>query len=101
MQAFVDKNRGNASKASMAQSRLKAMSRLEVVAAIMDDPSLHFGFPEPEPLPTPILQAWAMHAWAMRVYACVHIHAHVHAHVHVQTHAVQLVGMSPRTVLRC
>jgi len=56
MQAFVDKNRGNASKASMAQSRLKAMSRLEVVAAIMDDPSLHFGFPEPEPLPTPILQ---------------------------------------------
>ena len=57
MQAFVDKNRGNASKASMAQSRLKAMSRLEVVAAIMDDPSLHFGFPEPEPLPTPILQA--------------------------------------------
>ena len=41
----------------MAQSRLKAMSRLEVVAAIMDDPSLHFGFPEPEPLPTPILQA--------------------------------------------
>ena len=68
MQAFVDKNRGNASKASMAQSRLKAMSRLEVVAAIMDDPSLHFGFPEPEPLPTPILQAWAfacMHAMCM------------------------------------
>ena len=66
VQAFVDKNRGNASKASMAQSRLKAMSRLEVVAAIMDDPSLHFGFPEPEPLPTPILQAWAcanMHAY--------------------------------------
>ena len=51
MQAFVDKNRGNASKASMAQSRLKAMSRLEVVAAIMD--------PNPTPrltlIPTPPL----------------------------------------------
>jgi len=30
-----------------------------VVAAIMDDPSLHFNFPEPEPLSTPILQAGA------------------------------------------
>ena len=91
MQAFVDKNRGNASKASMAQSRLKAMSRLEVVAAIMDDPSLHFGFPEPEPLPTPILQAWP----------CMRGHARTCMCTHVQTHAVQLVGMSPRTVLRC
>ena len=43
----------------MAQSRLKAMSRLEVVAAIMDDPSLQFNSPEPSPMSTPILQAGA------------------------------------------
>ena len=56
MQAFVDRFRSNASRASMVQSRIKALGRMECVAEILDDPSLRFAFPAPEPLSAPVLQ---------------------------------------------
>ncbi|WP_026379000.1 ABC-F family ATP-binding cassette domain-containing protein [Afifella pfennigii] len=48
MQAFVDRFRAKASKARQAQSRLKALARLQPVATIADETVLPFRFPEPE-----------------------------------------------------
>ncbi len=56
MQTFIDRYRANAKKASMVQSRIKAMGRMECVAEILEDPSLRFSFPPPEPLSAPVLQ---------------------------------------------
>ena len=56
MQAFIERFRSNASRASMVQSRVKALGRMECVAEILDDPSLRFAFPAPEPLSSPVLQ---------------------------------------------
>ena len=47
MQAFVDRFRFTASKARQAQSRLKALARLEPVAAVADESVLPFVFPAP------------------------------------------------------
>lgn len=55
MQAFVDRFRYKASKARQAQSRLKAIERLEPIAAAALDRTVRFGFPEPEALAPPIL----------------------------------------------
>jgi len=55
MQSFVDRFRYNAKRAALVQSRIKALSKLPMLEEITKDPSLVFSFPEPEPLPTPML----------------------------------------------
>ncbi|MCR9256179.1 MAG: ABC-F family ATP-binding cassette domain-containing protein [Alphaproteobacteria bacterium] len=55
MQAFIDRFRYKASKARQAQSRIKALERMEPVAEIVNDPSVAFRFPEPEELPPPLV----------------------------------------------
>ena len=55
MQAFVDRFRYKASKARQAQSRLKALERMELVAAVREDDTIRFGFPSPEPLASPLI----------------------------------------------
>ncbi len=55
IQAFVDRFRYKATKARQAQSRLKALARMEPIAAIVERNIRVFDFPEPEPLPPPIL----------------------------------------------
>ena len=52
MQAFVDRFRASAARASMAQSRLKAMSKIERLAPTAVDPSIVFNFPDPDPIGT-------------------------------------------------
>jgi ATP-binding cassette subfamily F protein 3 len=47
MEAFVERFRYKASKASQAQSRLKALARLEPIAAITDESVAPFSFPDP------------------------------------------------------
>ena len=49
MQEFIDKNRYNAKKASMAQSRIKAMERMELVENVQLENGLRFDFPDPGP----------------------------------------------------
>eukprot|EP01006_Ploeotia_vitrea_P062875 TRINITY_DN84557_c0_g1_i1.p1 TRINITY_DN84557_c0_g1~~TRINITY_DN84557_c0_g1_i1.p1 ORF type:complete len:728 (+),score=117.92 TRINITY_DN84557_c0_g1_i1:30-2186(+) len=56
MQAFVDRWRYNAKKATMAQSRLKAIQKLEFIPAVAEDPSFQFKIPEPEPCAPPYIQ---------------------------------------------
>ena len=55
LQAFVDRWKAKASKAKQAQSRVKALARMQPIAAVADDPSLTFQFPNPEGLRPPLL----------------------------------------------
>ncbi len=55
IQAFVDRFRYKASKARQAQSRLKALARMEPIAAVMEDRTVTFDFPPPAQLSPPIL----------------------------------------------
>ncbi|OOZ40996.1 ABC transporter ATP-binding protein [Solemya pervernicosa gill symbiont] len=56
MQHFVDRFRAKATKAKQAQSRLKAMARMELIAAAHVDSPFHFEFPVPEKQPSPLLR---------------------------------------------
>ncbi len=55
MQAYVDRFRFKASKARQAQSRLKALSKLEPIADLVDDRVVPFRFPSPERVLAPPL----------------------------------------------
>ncbi len=55
MQAFVDRFRYKASKARQAQSRLKALAKLDPVTQILDDPGVRLSFPESEVPPPPLM----------------------------------------------
>jgi ATP-binding cassette subfamily F protein 3 len=56
MQKFVDKFRFNAKRATMAQSRIKAINKIDLVDEVMMDPSCVFIFPNPEKISPPILR---------------------------------------------
>ena len=55
LQAFVDRFRAKASKASQAQSRLKMLARLEPVSLAAAESPVSFDFPEPPELAPPLL----------------------------------------------
>lgn len=52
---FVERFRSKASKAKQAQSRLKAIEKMELVQPIYDKSPFHFHFRKPERLPSPML----------------------------------------------
>ncbi len=56
MQAFVDRFRAKASKAKQAQSRLKALEKLQTVAEPISERTLPFHFPNPKPMAPPIVR---------------------------------------------
>lgn len=57
MQAFVDRFRAKATKAKQAQSRIKALERMQPIAAQVEDRVVPFEFPEPErALASPMIQ---------------------------------------------
>ena len=55
MQSYIDRFRYKASKARQAQSRIKALERMEKVLPAQFDNPFSFAFREPSSLPTPIL----------------------------------------------
>ena len=55
MQEFVDRFRYKASKARQAQSRLKALAKLEPVATISEAPPIELHLPEPAELRPPLI----------------------------------------------
>ena len=55
LQAFVDRFRAKASKASQAQSRIKMLARLEPVTLAEVEPPVRFEFPDPGELAPPLL----------------------------------------------
>ncbi|WP_174273908.1 ABC-F family ATP-binding cassette domain-containing protein [Sphingomonas bacterium] len=52
---FIARNSARASTAKQAQSRVKALARMQPIAELADDPSLSFDFPNPEPLRPPLI----------------------------------------------
>lgn len=55
MQAFIDRFKAKASKATQAQSRVKAMERMDLVDAVIADRAIKFVFPNPEKIPSPMI----------------------------------------------
>jgi len=55
MQSFIDRFRAKASKAKAAQSRIKALERMEKVAPAHADSPFNFAFPEPPRAANPLL----------------------------------------------
>lgn len=55
MQSYVDRFRAKATKAKQAQSRLKALDRMQQISAAQSDSPFHFSFFEPEKLPERLL----------------------------------------------
>ncbi|MBM3487910.1 MAG: ABC-F family ATP-binding cassette domain-containing protein, partial [Alphaproteobacteria bacterium] len=55
MMAFVERFRAKATKARQAQSRLKALERMPPILPIVEEATIGFDFPDPEPLAPPIV----------------------------------------------
>ncbi len=56
MQAFIDRFRAKASKAKQAQSRIRALEKMQVVAEPVDEKSTSFNFRNPQPMAPPIIR---------------------------------------------
>ena len=52
---YVARNSARASTAKQAQSRAKALAKLQPIAELIDDPSLSFDFPPPDELRPPLI----------------------------------------------
>jgi ATP-binding cassette subfamily F protein 3 len=55
MQQFVDRFRAKATKARQAQSRLKALEKMTLIAPAHVDSPFRFSFPQPEKKPSPLV----------------------------------------------
>ncbi|MDD3798965.1 MAG: ABC-F family ATP-binding cassette domain-containing protein [Novosphingobium sp.] len=55
LQDYIARNSARASTAKQAQSRAKALARLQPIAELIDDPSLSFDFPDPDALRPPLI----------------------------------------------
>ncbi|HEX9851887.1 MAG TPA: ATP-binding cassette domain-containing protein, partial [Woeseiaceae bacterium] len=56
IRSFIDRFRAKASKARQAQSRIKALERMQLIAPAHVDSPFHFSLLEPEKLPRPLLR---------------------------------------------
>lgn len=55
MQKFVERFKAKASKAKQARSRVKALERMDMIAAAHVDSAFQFSFPQPEKVSDPLL----------------------------------------------
>ncbi|MEA1063134.1 ABC transporter ATP-binding protein [Erwinia sp. HR93] len=56
LQSYIDRFKAKASKAKQAQSRVKMLERMELIAPAHVDNPFHFHFRAPESLPNPLLR---------------------------------------------
>jgi len=56
LQKFINRFRASAAKATQAQSRIKALERMEMVSAVHADSEFSFEFAEPDRLPSPLVR---------------------------------------------
>lgn len=55
MQKFVDRFKASATKARQAQSRVKALEKMDLVDAVIAERAIRFSFPNPDKIATPML----------------------------------------------
>ncbi|MDB5490198.1 MAG: transporter family protein [Micavibrio sp.] len=55
MQKFIDRFKAKASKAAQAQSRVKAMEKMDLVDAVISARAIRFSFPNPDKIGTPMM----------------------------------------------
>ena len=55
VQKFIDRFRFNAKRASLVQSRIKMLKKMDVISAVIEDPSCSFSFPETGEVPNPLM----------------------------------------------
>lgn len=55
LQDYVARNSARASTAKQAQSRAKALAKMQPIAELVDDPTLSFDFPNPDALRPPLI----------------------------------------------
>lgn len=55
LQGFIDRFKAKASKARQAQSRIKALDRMQALAPIHAESNININIPQPENLPDPLL----------------------------------------------
>jgi ATP-binding cassette subfamily F protein 3 len=55
LQDYVARNSARASTAKQAQSRAKALAKMQPIAELVDDPTLTFDFPDPDELRPPLI----------------------------------------------
>ncbi|MEQ1547989.1 MAG: ATP-binding cassette domain-containing protein [Chakrabartia sp.] len=55
LQDYIARNSARASTAKQAQSRAKALARMQPIASMAEDPTLSFDFPSPEELRPPLI----------------------------------------------
>lgn len=55
LQSFISRFKAKASKARQAQSRMKALDRMEVISAVQAESPFHFSFKEASKCPNPLL----------------------------------------------
>ncbi len=56
IQSYISRFRAQATKAKQAQSRIKSLERMELIAQAHVDSPFHFSFKEPKKLPNPMLK---------------------------------------------
>lgn len=56
LQSFIDRFRANAKRASLVQSKIKMINKMEIEDDVISDPSVIFIFPEVEELKPPLLR---------------------------------------------
>ena len=64
LQKFIDRFKAKASKAKQAQSRVKALERMEKIAPVLAEAEFTFEFKEPRNIPNPHAVDAAMRASA-------------------------------------
>lgn len=62
IQSFIDRFKAKASKAKQAQSRMKMLERMKPIASVIEDHTIPFQFPKPEPLSSPLIALEAVDA---------------------------------------
>lgn len=55
LQGFIDRFKAKASKARQAQSRIKALAKMQELAPVHAENNIHINIPQPENLPDPLL----------------------------------------------
>jgi ATP-binding cassette, subfamily F, member 3 len=85
LQKFIDRFKAKASKAKQAQSRVKALARMERIAPVLTASDFAFEFREPQNLPNPML--------ALSDLECGYVHTVIVRNVNRTVMAGQRIGI--------